>query len=340
MEKLINCLQCSKIVTAKRNWTVFCSNVCRVRFHKHNKPYCFYCGNKSQARDHVTPRSRLGSQNAFQRHETLPTCTECNSMLGDFVTCCAAGKAEYLLEKYLLKYKKYNSIDWSNNEKQELGYTLKTTISKFIQRKKELISRFLWIEYISTQHTCIVNTDKKVNNFNHIYHLLSGKSEDSKQKKNNQNISTEILNIYMKSSVEYIKNANFDGRIYINDFLKGKFDKEIYDLGFTDLQIAEKKCNFYTHLSIDQLIEVCNDLFSGKKNQLLIAKIRGITITHVKKIYFLLIEKKLPNYIFNKLTLPKELPTHSKLKPIRTLINQLKEKDQIMVVCEVSQIRK
>jgi len=136
------CKECTKHFDVSRNWQVFCSSLCRLRFNKRNSDSCFYCGisNKKLTKDHVRPHAnRTVSQKRYFRNvEYICSCQECNSTLNSNEWSDISGRFSYLIEIYIKKYKLYKPcIDWDDEELDELKYSLKRRIkNKLAKRRK------------------------------------------------------------------------------------------------------------------------------------------------------------------------------------------------------------
>lgn len=104
------CSTCHKAFTPTREWQIFCGARCRNKFHKGK--LCFYCGYTATVRDHIFPAAHRPirphtsplSQRAFS-DETVPACTECNSLLHTNEFPTIEERLTFLASRYGKKYK-------------------------------------------------------------------------------------------------------------------------------------------------------------------------------------------------------------------------------------------
>lgn len=96
---------------------------------------CTYCGLRAETQDHVPPLvwvHSLGSE-FFNNAKTLllivPACLECNITLSNYRLFTIKERTRYLLGRYTKKYKRFlRGTAWTEEELDELGYSLKTKI--------------------------------------------------------------------------------------------------------------------------------------------------------------------------------------------------------------------
>lgn len=130
-----NCHQCGTRFLVKVERKIFCSDRCRVRYHREHRLVCFYCGDTADTIDHLFPQMHGNG-----RGETVQACKECNSTMGAFGAGNILARIEYLHTRYVKKYQLDKNIpDWSDDELAELGPTLRSSIqAKTIQRENAL----------------------------------------------------------------------------------------------------------------------------------------------------------------------------------------------------------
>lgn len=100
-----------------------------------DKPYpvCVYCGDYFQCRDHTIPISYSQTYRDYKPGSTVKSCSECNNALGGKPLFTTTERAEYLLEWYQKRRKKYIEFpDWSDDEVDEMGYNIRVMV---IQRR-------------------------------------------------------------------------------------------------------------------------------------------------------------------------------------------------------------
>lgn len=89
---------------------------------------CYYCGEKAECEDHVIPHSLLYPEGVNRRgweRDTLPSCTECNSLLGSEVFDTLAERKSHLESKLVARYaNELRSPTWTEKELAELGDSL------------------------------------------------------------------------------------------------------------------------------------------------------------------------------------------------------------------------
>ena len=113
---------------------------------------CSYCGDPADSLDHFIPhiRNRTHSLKSFKRSEVIPSCRECNTLLGEKLFESIGGRAGYLHTKYQTRYSKIISMpEWGNEELEELGYNLRSMVEQEIKTKKDVLRRVEHCLYIS-----------------------------------------------------------------------------------------------------------------------------------------------------------------------------------------------
>ena len=112
---------------------------------------CVYCGELSDALDHVPPVSINGIQlnHDFDEEEKeknkfllVPCCKECNTSLGNRYLLTIEDRAGYLLSKYKRKYKKFNAhVTWVEEDIDELDHFMKKYISGWMHEQSRIRDR-------------------------------------------------------------------------------------------------------------------------------------------------------------------------------------------------------
>lgn len=113
---------------------------------------CFYCGLPATCRDHFPPLSRVERYRKLglihELYLLVPSCTECNSLLGDSLQNDMIERIEYL--KQLLRHKYQtegiNKI-WTEKELDEadLQGRLRTYVRGLSAKEKEAVDRVEWV---------------------------------------------------------------------------------------------------------------------------------------------------------------------------------------------------
>lgn len=121
-------------------------------------PNCTYCGAwDGDQLDHVVPVSynhniSRKSTNKVSYRNTVPCCRECNSLLGARLYFTIPSRAAYLLGTYERRYKKLLSQpDWSDEEIEELGPSMRTSITQSMKDKKEVRRQLEHLELVADE---------------------------------------------------------------------------------------------------------------------------------------------------------------------------------------------
>lgn len=105
---------------------------------------CIYCNEGMECFDHVPPLSICEEIDVIEykknggRFVLLPSCKKCNSYLYDYSDSDFVNRIDFLVRKYNKVLKRIQNTEWTKEELDELGYTLKTLIKSRIA-KKEII---------------------------------------------------------------------------------------------------------------------------------------------------------------------------------------------------------
>jgi hypothetical protein len=115
---------------------------------------CYYCGRPASAVDHVIPKAVLRSigddkeslqKTTNHRVLTVPTCRECNTLLGATTQSTLKGRKAYLKERIRRRYKQVLKTPyWNEEDIGELGPTLRQAVRGAINMKKEILARLRW----------------------------------------------------------------------------------------------------------------------------------------------------------------------------------------------------
>ncbi len=111
---------------------------------------CTYCGVDAQARDHVIPvlyAGKAGTRGAFTNFDTVPTCHECNSLLGSKMFPTFEARAGYIVKRLRERAKKLLAEpSWTADEIAELGPTLRSAIQPRAVAQAEARRRMAFAE--------------------------------------------------------------------------------------------------------------------------------------------------------------------------------------------------
>jgi hypothetical protein len=104
-----------------------------------------YCGDPADTVDHLLPRSWTGDGYARSVVETVPSCKQCNSILGDRCGPDIDERRAYVQERLAAKYaNEIKTIDWTMDDLAELGPSLRTHICAGLIRKRWVQARLAW----------------------------------------------------------------------------------------------------------------------------------------------------------------------------------------------------
>ena len=112
--------------------------------------YCIYCGDIAETKDHVIPYSFIGKVDRKKNRspytnsigETVDSCLECNMLLSNKMLITVKDRTKYLFEKVKRRYRTLIvSKDWNQDELDELGYGLKTSVLERIAQKDRIVQR-------------------------------------------------------------------------------------------------------------------------------------------------------------------------------------------------------
>lgn len=114
---------------------------------------CAYCGEKADSFDHVPPRNFTGVKSCKQKRtkkDGVPSCTECNVLLGAKCLLTIGGRAEYLAKKFKKRYwRVLESVDWEPQELDGLGYNMRESVLGTMRVKREINARIKYCEVIA-----------------------------------------------------------------------------------------------------------------------------------------------------------------------------------------------
>lgn len=140
------CIWCgSRLNESMRSHAIYCSSKCRMEAYR-QRP-CIYCGEAANSRDHFIPTSFVKTMEdiGFTRTVIVPACVECNSTAGSQVFRTMREKRQYVHECYRAKYAKLlEAPDWSDDELNELGDTLRGHVLSGLYGKWKLKRRLRW----------------------------------------------------------------------------------------------------------------------------------------------------------------------------------------------------
>lgn len=121
---------------------------------------CCYCGQPATCHDHITPISytrKTGKRKTSREHNeehrrkyTVGSCQECNSLLSNYHLLTISERASYLADRLAQRYKKTLEMPfWSEEELQELGKSLRTTVMRKQLERADVIDRIRHCTHVS-----------------------------------------------------------------------------------------------------------------------------------------------------------------------------------------------
>jgi hypothetical protein len=128
-------------------------------------PNCTYCGAwDGNNRDHVVPASYNQNVQRHKKHfkqgTTVPCCGECNVLLGDRLYFSIPSRAAYLLGTYERRYKKLlKQPDWSEEEIEELGPSMRTSVIQSMKDKNEIRRQLEHLQLVAEEHIEVIVDD-------------------------------------------------------------------------------------------------------------------------------------------------------------------------------------
>ena len=112
---------------------------------------CTYCGEPACSLDHVVPylfagkrgtrRGRAGQAPGYR----VPSCKECNSWLGTKMLLSVDERRRYIAEK-LRRKARAPRPDWSEDELDELGPSLRAAVQMGVKASQRLQERLSYAE--------------------------------------------------------------------------------------------------------------------------------------------------------------------------------------------------
>ena len=110
---------------------------------------CVYCGLRATTNDHFVPISVVNMlqecMDQVPGKFLLPSCGECNGIASDRVFPTVAAKRRFIHARLKQKYRRVLALpEWSQAEREELGWTLRTSVDAGLAQKSVLTQRLAW----------------------------------------------------------------------------------------------------------------------------------------------------------------------------------------------------
>jgi hypothetical protein len=142
------CAWCGESLDGNRSDATYCTARCRLAAF-HAEP-CAYCGCPSDARDHVVPRAyrtMMEGVGGYDRSlpDTVPACTECNSIAGAKVFPTLDAKRRFIQGELAERYAKALAApDWTDEDLAQLGHALRADVARGQRVKTITRGRLAW----------------------------------------------------------------------------------------------------------------------------------------------------------------------------------------------------
>jgi hypothetical protein len=132
--KINLCKHCGKKFKARKG-KKYCCDKCRYEAWESTASPCYYCGCAADTIDHVPPKSArpIILQLEAKRWDfvEVEACHECNSALGSRYLWTLAERKQFIKNWLKKRYARFlRSPEWSDEDKEELGYSLKDFVQK------------------------------------------------------------------------------------------------------------------------------------------------------------------------------------------------------------------
>jgi len=116
------------------------------------RPRCIYCGdyNSGIVRDHVVSVAWRGGKRHYDRRHTVPSCPQCNNLLGDKPLHNIADRAAFLvgaIERHERRF--LNTADRTAEELAELDHFLAITLKSAMYEKAMALQRIEYAKQVS-----------------------------------------------------------------------------------------------------------------------------------------------------------------------------------------------
>lgn len=118
-----------------------------INQHDSDRPRCIYCGdyNSGIVRDHVVSVAWRGGARHYDRRHTVPSCPQCNTLLGDKPLHNIADRAAFLVNAIEHHERRYLfTVDRTAEELAELDHFLAISVKSAMYEKAVALQR---IEY-------------------------------------------------------------------------------------------------------------------------------------------------------------------------------------------------
>jgi hypothetical protein len=181
MAKATSCQYCARELTNHSGRQLFCSVVCRVRYHRETECTCFFCGYLAPKKNQMIVQFTKGWGSGY-----INCCPECNSLLGENYPSDLYERTMLLCGIFAKKYGLDRSpLEWTEEEVVEVCKTSFRSFQTWIspghrqrvvneQRVSHIRLRSIWVK--DDKH---INSIEGIHQINKRIELLEGFSSRS-----------------------------------------------------------------------------------------------------------------------------------------------------------------
>jgi hypothetical protein len=138
-----------------------------------NRYDCVYCGMPCDTRDHVSPVSRdyTSRKNVpTNQKNTVPSCRECNNLLGARLFLTIGDRASYLFSVYRTRLDKILGMpSWSKEELKSIKGRMRQYVKNSLKKKESAKSKMKHIELVMGLCPTIDEVWEIINSDNHDF---------------------------------------------------------------------------------------------------------------------------------------------------------------------------
>lgn len=123
-----------------------------INLNDSERPRCIYCGdyNSGIVRDHVVSVAWRGGKRHYDRRHTVPSCPQCNNLLGDKPLHNIADRAAFLVKAIERHERRFlNTVDRTAEELAELDHFLAMTLKNAMYEKALALQRIEYAKQVS-----------------------------------------------------------------------------------------------------------------------------------------------------------------------------------------------
>ncbi|NWK89387.1 HNH endonuclease [Raoultella terrigena] len=124
----------------------------KINQHDSDRPRCIYCGdyNSGIVRDHIVSVAWRGGVRHYDRRHTVPSCPQCNNLLGDKPLHNIADRAAFLVGAIEHHERRYlSTVDRTAEELEELDHFLAISVKNAMYEKAIAIQRIEYVKQVA-----------------------------------------------------------------------------------------------------------------------------------------------------------------------------------------------